>query len=197
MSSPLITTAPSAEPVRAVVTNHAGWPNRSNCRPATQWKPVRSNKRIDALLKDWEPAKPRAQIPVAPLKPHRRRLILGVAGFVVVVAGFFGLMWVHDATDWRDEQQAGRRRAIFQQGKALQGQIEAQTLQADRLEEKAQLLLQYATDLRYSGLIDGSIRQVEQADALLADHDRLQMEIDLTRKRLAALNQEMATLPRR
>jgi hypothetical protein len=197
MSAPLITIIPPAEPVRAVVINYTSLSNRSIHRPAAQWKPVRPSLRIDALLKDWEPAKPRIPIPIAPLKPHKRRLILGVAGFVIMVVGSFGLTWVRDSTDWRDEQQAGRRSAIFQQGKALQGQIEAQSRQADRLEEKAQLLLQYATDLRYSGLLQDSTRQAEQADTLLADRDRLQMEIDHTRQRLAELNQEMATLPRR
>jgi len=197
MSRPLITTAPPAGPVRAVVTYNASRPNRSIHRPATQWKSVRPNLRIESLLKDWEPSKPRVQIPISPIKPHKRRLILGVAGFVVMAAVSFGLSWFHDFTGWRDEQQAGRRSAIFQQGKALQGQIEAQVRQVDRLEEKAQLLLQYATDLRYSGLIDGSTRQVEQADALLADRDHLQAEIDRTRQRLAALSQELATLSRR
>lgn len=197
MSAPSITTAPSAEPDWAVVANNAGRPNRSIHRPATQWKTSKPNLRIAALLKNWEPSKPRVQIPIAPIKPHKRRLILGVAGFVVMVAGFFALTLVHDSRGWRVEQQAGRRSAIFQQGKALLGQIEAQARQADRLEEKALLLLQYATDLRYSGLIDGSTRQVEQADALYAERDHLQTEVDHTRQRLAALSQELATLPRR
>jgi hypothetical protein len=197
MSAPSITTAPSAEPDWSALANNAGRPNRSIYRPATQWKTSKPNLRIASLLKDWEPAKPIAPIPVAPLKPHKRRLILGVAGFVVMVAGFFALTWVHDSRDWRDEQQAGRRSAIFQQGKALLGQIAVQARQADRLEEKALLLLQYAADLRYSGSIDSSIRQVEQADAFLADRDHLQTEIEHTHKRLAALSQELAALPRR
>ena len=57
--------------------------------------------------------------------------------------------------------------------------------------------MQYSSDLRYSlNGYDGSL-QIRQADAVLADRDRLLAEIENRRQRLAGLHKDMAVLTER
>jgi len=149
---------------------------------------------LAAAFEDWERAMLRNRAPVAVPAPHKRYLIFFAVCCVLAVAVCFGLAWIRESAGWRDEVRAQRHGAILLQGTALHGEIETLAQQSARLEEKARILMQYATDLRYS--FDGGYGslQIKQADAVLADRDRLLREIENRRQRLSALGLDVAAL---
>jgi hypothetical protein len=161
-------------------------PNRAN--------PARADVPLAAAFQSWQQAAIGNRAPVAAPAPHKRYLILGAAGFVLMVACGFGLAWARETVGWRNDEHSRRHGALLQQGVALHGQIETYTRQAERLEEKARTLMQYATDLRYSFPDNDGSRELQQADAALADRDHLLEEIKTRRERLAELKENIAAL---
>lgn len=160
-------------------------------------KTVRIVLPLAVAFEGWERDVIRNRVPLAAPAPHKRYLMFFVTGFVLIVASSFGLAWARESAGWRGEERARRQGAIFQQAAAARGEMAALTRQAERLEEKARILLQYSSDLRYSlNGYDGSL-QIRQADAVLADRDRLLAEIENRRQRLAGLHKDMAVLTER
>ena len=124
--------------------------------------------------------------------PHKRYLVRFTIGLVVLVFTCLGVAWAHESTGWHNEEWSRRHQAILLQGTALHGQIRALSRQAERLDEKALIMTQYAADLRYSLFAYDAAEKVQQADLILADRDRLLVEIVHQRRRLAVLREEMA-----
>ena len=126
--------------------------------------------------------------------PHKFYLKLFAAGFVLLVAGGFGWAWVRESAAWRNEERARQHEAFLLQGRALQGQIEKLTQHTERLDEKARILTQYSSDLRYSFPGNDDSLLLRQVDQVLADRDRLLREIENERQRLATVRNSMAAL---
>lgn len=165
-------------------------------RPAPRRKIVRIEPTVPLAeaFKSWEHELINNPASVEAPAPHKFYLKLLVAGFVLMVACGFGWAWVRESAAWRNEERARQHEAFLLQGKALQGQIDKLTQHTERLDEKARILTQYSVDLRYSFPgNDGSLllRQVEQ---VLADRDRLLLEIEGQRQRLAVVRSNMAAL---
>ena len=163
-------------------------------RPVPKRKSLRVNQPLAEAFKSWEHDLINNPEPVEAPAPHKRYLVLLAAGFTVAVACVFGLVWAREAAGWRNEERARQQQALVVQGKALHGQIESFTRQAERLEEKARILTQYSSDLRYSFPGNDGSLLLKQADDLLADRDRLLAEIEHRRKRLTQLSQDIAVL---
>lgn len=168
--------------------------------PGTRQVPRRKIVRIEQPMplaeafKSWEHDLISNPAPVAAPAPHKRYLKFFAAGFVLVVAGGFGLVWARESATWRNEDRARQHEAILLQGKALHGQIGSLTQHTDRLEEKARILTEYSSDLRYSFPGNDGSLLIKQADQVLADRDRLLLEIENQRQRLAGLRNDMAAL---
>ncbi len=165
-------------------------------RPAPRKRIVRIEQPLPLAeaFKSWEHDLINNPAPVAAPAPHKFYLKLLVAGFVLMVAGGFGWAWVSESAAWRNEDRARQHEAILLQGKALHGQIESLTQHTDRLEEKARILTQYSSDLRYSFPGNDGSLLLRQVDQVLADRDRLLLEIENQRQRLAAVRNDMAAL---
>lgn len=136
----------------------------------------------------------RSLAPGATPAPTRRYLFIFTTGLVLLAAGWLGLAWARASVGWQDEARGQRRDQILQQGMALHAQIKTLTLQAERLQEKSRILLQYSTDLRYSFYGDAGVSEIKQANSVLADRDRLLGEIAARRQKLADLREESAAL---
>jgi hypothetical protein len=149
---------------------------------------------LAAAFQGWEQAAIRNRRPVTAPAPHKRYLVLGALGVVLIVACSFAFAWVRETGSWRNEAQSRRHAAIMMQGAALHGQIENLSLQAERLDEKARILLQYSSDLRYSYPSQDDSLEIKQADAVLADRDRLLAEIENRRERLKELSKNIANM---
>lgn len=168
--------------------------------PGPRLAPKRRIVRIEQPLplaeafKSWEHDLINNPAPVEAPAPHKFYLKLFAAGFTVAVACVFGLVWAREAAGWRNEERARQHQALVVQGKALHGQIESFTRQAERLEEKARILTQYSSDLRYSFPGNDGSLLIKQADNLLADRDRLLAEIEHRRQRLSQLSRDIAVL---
>lgn len=135
-----------------------------------------------------------SRAPVAAPAPARRYLIIFTAGLVLLAAGWLGQSWLRASAGWQEEARMQRRELILQQGMALHAQIKTLALQAERLEEKASTLLQYSSDLRHSFYGNAGASEMEQADRVLADRDRLLGEMAARRQQLSDLRQESAAL---
>jgi hypothetical protein len=134
----------------------------------------------------------RKQVLVALPPPHKRYLAYATASLVVIVVSLFGFAWARESAGWRNEALARKHGALLLQGTALRSQIDTLTQQALRMEEKSRILVEYAVDLRYSGVDDS--RQLEQAGQAYADRDRLLNEVDKLRQRLRVVRRELAAL---
>lgn len=160
--------------------------------------PKRKVVRIDPPLADafqhWEQELINNPAPVEAPPPHKLYLKLIIAALTLAVAGVFGLLWAREAATWRDEELARQRQALVVQGRALHGQIESLTRQAERLEEKARMLAQYSTDQRFSFPGYDDTLLLKQTGDVLADRDRLLAEIEDRRRRLSRLRQDLAGL---
>lgn len=163
-------------------------------RPAPPRKVVRIEPPLAEAFQQWEDELLKHPAPIEAPVPTTLYLKLIVAGLVLAVAVFFGLLWAREAAAWRSEARARQHQALVVQGRALQGQIDSFTRQVERLDEKASVLAQYATDQRFSfpGYDDSHL--TKQVGDITADRDRLQAEIADRRRQLARLRQDLAKL---
>jgi len=168
--------------------------------PGTRQAPRRKSVRLEPRLplaeafKQWENELINNPAPVEAPAPHKFYLKLFAAGFVLLVVCGFGWAWVRESAAWRNEEKARQHEAFLQQGRALQGQIDKLTQHTERLDEKARTLTQYSSDLRYSFPGNDGTALLKQVDQVLADRDRLLLEIEDQRQRLAAVRHGMAEL---
>ncbi len=163
-------------------------------KPAPKPKTVRPDLPLADAFAAWEHDVVSNPLPVELPAPHKRYLILFTAGFVLLVAVWFGWAWARESVGWRNEAEAQRHAAILLQATVLHGQMETFTRQAQRLEDKARILTEFATDLRNSPTGDDGSLQLRQADVVLAERDRLLNEIDKHRQRLLGLRRELAAV---
>lgn len=145
-------------------------------------------------FKSWEHELINNPAPVEVPAPHKFYLKLFAASFVLLVACGFGWAWVRESAAWRNEERGRQHEAFLLQGKALQGQIDKLTQHTERLDEKARILTQYSSDLRYSFPGNDGSLLLKQVDQVLADRDRLLLEIENERQRLATVRNNLATL---
>lgn len=162
--------------------------------PRKRMVPIGQPMPLAEAFKSWEHELINNPAPVEAPAPHKRYLVLLAAGFTVAVACVFGLVWAREAAGWRNEERARQHQALVGQGKALHGQIDTFTRQAERLEEKARILTQYSADLRYSFPGNDGSLLLKQADEVLADRDRLLAEIEHRRQRLSQLSRDITAL---
>lgn len=132
--------------------------------------------------------------PAAQRAPIRRYVFMFAAVLVLTAAGSLALAWTRASAAWEDEARVRQRELILQQGMALHGQINTLARQAERLEQKARTLLEYSADLRFSSQGRAGDREIEQADAALADRKRLLGEIAARRRQIAELGRQSAAL---
>jgi hypothetical protein len=165
-------------------------------RPAPRRKIVRIEPTVPLAeaFKSWEHELINNPAPVEAPAPHKFYLKLFAAGIVLLVALGFGWAWVRESATWRNEERARQHEAFLLQGRALQAQIDKLTQHTERLEEKARILTQYSADLRYSFPGNDGSLLLKQVDQVLADRDRLLLEIENQRQRLAVVRSNMAEL---